>query len=71
MPDSVAGGTRPAEKDARARAARCRDSGARAILPKSTDGDGAPAAPAFRFRTLRIGDVKRYLGERGPEVRFF
>ena len=109
----VAGGTRPAGKDAIAWARECESRGAGVILPTSMDGDGTLAgydlpftravsdavtvpvvasggagtlehfheavvqggaaillaASVFHFRTIRVGELKAYLKERGIEVR--
>jgi cyclase len=108
----VAGGTRPAGKDAAAWTTECEQLGAGTILPTSMDGDGTQkgydleftravadatrlpviasggagtlahfydgvtkghaqvllAASVFHFRLLSIGQVKRYLREKGLEV---
>jgi cyclase len=108
----VAGGTRPAGKDAAAWGRQCEGLGAGTILPTSMDGDGTQkgydldftravadavrvpviasggagtlehfydgvikgharvllAASVFHFRLLSIGQVKRYLREKGLEV---
>jgi cyclase len=108
----VAGGTRPAGKDAAAWTRQCEQLGAGTILPTSMDGDGTRkgydldftravadatrlpviasggagtlehfydgvvkghahillAASVFHFRLLSIGQVKRYLREKGLEV---
>lgn len=109
----VAGGTRPAGKDAIAWARECESRGAGVILPTSMDGDGTLAgydlpftravsdavtvpvvasggagtlehfheavvqggaaillaASVFHFRTIRVGELKAYLKERGIAVR--